>query len=87
MRLFMFPGMAHCSGGPGPGAPEDLFARLQAWVEGGKPPDYVLARHRTKGVVDNERRVCAFPQRAVYTGPGGQQNDPQNWIADNFTCR
>jgi len=86
-RLFMFPGMAHCSGGSGPGAPEDLLRRLQEWVEGGKPPDYVIARHRTNGVVDNERKICAFPQRAVYTGPEGHQNDRRNWIADNFSCR
>lgn len=88
VRLFMFPGMAHCSGGPGPGAPEDLLLRrLQEWVEGGKPPDYVIGHHRTNGVVDNERKICAFPSRPIYTGPEGRQNDPQNWIADNFSCR
>jgi feruloyl esterase len=86
-RLFMFLGMAHCSGGSGPGAPEDLLRRVQEWVEGGKPPDYVIARHRTNGVVDNERKICAFPKGAVYTGPEGQQNDRRNWIADNFSCR
>jgi feruloyl esterase len=87
VRLFMFPGMAHCSGGPGPSVPEDLLRRLEEWVEGDKAPDYAIARHRTKGVVDNERKVCAFPQRAVYIGPEGQHNDPRNWIAENFSCR
>jgi hypothetical protein len=87
VRLVMFPGMAHCSGGPGPGLPEDLFRRLQEWVEDGKAPDHVTAQHRTKGSVDNERKVCAYPHRGVYTGPEGQQNDPRNWTAANFSCR
>jgi len=26
---------------------QDLLRRVQEWVEGGKPPDYVIARHRT----------------------------------------
>ena len=37
--------------------------------------------------VDNERPICAFPERAVYTGPAGGADDPANWVADNFTCR
>jgi hypothetical protein len=47
----------------------------------------VTAAHRTDGQVDNERKLCAFPQQAVYTGPAGGQNDPGNWIAGNFSCR
>ena len=36
---------------------------------------------------DNERKVCAYPQRAAYAGPGGGENNPANWIAQNFNCR
>ena len=83
----MFPGMAHCGGGPGPNQWGDTLARLVDWVENDKPPDFLIAEHRTKGAVDNERKVCAYPQRAVYTGPAGLQNHRANWKAVNFECR
>lgn len=86
-RIFMLPGMAHCRGGVGPND-WDKLAPLVEWVEKGKAPDYVVAVHRNEqGKVDNERRVCAYPQRAVYIGPGGGQNDPANWVEKNFACR
>ena len=85
-RLFMFPGMGHCSGGAGPDT-WDPLAPLVAWVEKG---DSARARRRDArdcvGPVDNERRVCAHPKRAVYTGPAGGANDRANWRAENFTC-
>jgi feruloyl esterase len=84
-RLFMFPGMGHCGGGPGPNT-WDALAPLVEWVENGTAPDHVVATHETDGRVDNERRVCAYPQVARYTGPG-DANDPANWTAANFTCR
>ena len=86
MRLFMAPGMNHCGGGPGPNSWDKLEALIE-WVEKGKAPDFVVATHSTDGKVDNERPICAYPQRAVYTGPAGGQNDPANWVARNFTCR
>lgn len=61
VRLFMFPGMAHCSGGPGPGAPEDLLLRrLQEWVEGGKPPDYVIATTGRTALSTTSARSARF---------------------------
>jgi feruloyl esterase len=86
VRLFLFPGMGHCGGGPGCNEADPLEA-LVAWVEKGVAPDYLVAQHRTNGVVDNQRRVCAFPQRAVYVGPAGGQNDRANWVEKNFACR
>ncbi|HEX7079753.1 MAG TPA: tannase/feruloyl esterase family alpha/beta hydrolase [Gammaproteobacteria bacterium] len=86
VRLFMVPGMGHCGGGPGP-SEWDRLAPLVAWVEQGAAPEYLVAAHRTNGVVDNERRVCPYPQRAVYVGPAGGQNDPANWVEGNFECR
>jgi feruloyl esterase len=85
-RLFMFPGMGHCSGGPGPDT-WDPLSSLVEWVENGTAPDSVVATHSTDGRVDNERRVCAYPQVARYTGPAGGENDRTNWVASNFTCR
>src|SRR6266853_3706694 len=35
-RLFMVPGMAHCSGGDGP-TQSDTIGALEQWVEKGKP--------------------------------------------------
>jgi hypothetical protein len=85
-RLFMVPGMGHCRGGAGP----DTWDRLQPlvdWVERGTAPDALIATHQTNGQVDNERPICAVPQRAVYAGPAGGADDPANWVAANFTCR
>jgi hypothetical protein len=56
-------------------------------VEKGVAPDFLVARHRTDGVIDNERRICAWPQRAMYAGPANGQNDRQNWVQANFACR
>lgn len=84
VRLFMIPGMGHCVGGPGCDS-WDRLAPLVDWVENGKAPDFLVARHVTKDVVDNERRMCAYPQRAVYVGPGSP-NDRANWVEKNFTC-
>ncbi len=85
-RLFMFPGMGHCGGGPGPNT-WDALPPLVDWVENGNAPEAVVAWHKTDGVVDNERIVCAYPERAVYTGPAGGANDPENWSTENFSCR
>ena len=80
-RLFMFPG-----GGPGPNDWNPLEPLVQ-WVENGAAPEHVVATHSTDGRVDNERRVCAYPLVARYTGPADGANDPSNWVAANFTCR
>ena len=85
-RLYMFPGMGHCAGGPGC-SESDPLAALVAWVEKEVAPDFLVADHRTNGVIDNQRRVCAWPQRAVYVGPPGGQNDRRNWVEQNFACR
>jgi feruloyl esterase len=78
-RLFMAPGMAHCSGGPGPNS-FDMQAALEQWVERGIAPDAVVATHSTGGAVDRSRPLCAYPKVAVYSGKG-DSND-----AANFAC-
>ena len=84
-RLFMAPGMGHCRGGVGPDT-WDRLAPLVEWVEDGRAPDRIVATHSTDGQLDNERPLCAYPERAVYTGPAGGVNDPDNWAAENFAC-
>ena len=86
VRLFMVPGMGHCRGGPGCDT-WDRLAPLVDWVENGKTPAYVVAEHLTSGRVDNQRKVCVYPQQAVYVGPAGGQNNPANWVEQNFACR
>ncbi|MDH3207205.1 MAG: tannase/feruloyl esterase family alpha/beta hydrolase, partial [Gemmatimonadota bacterium] len=85
-RLFMIPGMGHCRGGPGPDT-WDRLAPLVEWVERGNAPDALIATHSTGGVVDNERPIFPYPDQAVYAGPAGGQNDPANWVAENFRRR
>ncbi len=85
-RLFFAPGMGHCSGGEGPNTWDKLPA-LVDWVENAKAPDSIVATHSTQGVVDNERLLCPHPQRAVYIGPAGGENETSNWLAENFSCR
>ena len=44
MRLFLFPGLYHCSGGDGLNT-FDIVSPLMAWVEAGQAPDAVVAAH------------------------------------------
>ncbi|MCK1385556.1 tannase/feruloyl esterase family alpha/beta hydrolase [Bradyrhizobium sp. 21] len=81
-RLFMVPGLYHCSGGPGPNT-FDALTPLVKWVEAGVAPDTILA---TKFVADTPpavqmtRPLCVFPKVAKYNGSGDANN------AANFTC-
>jgi feruloyl esterase len=69
VRLFMVPGMGHCSGGEGPNS-FDKIAALEQWVEQGKAPERLIAAHRTAGKVDRTRPLCPYPQVARYKGSG-----------------
>jgi feruloyl esterase len=79
-RLFMAPGMAHCSGGTGPNT-FDYQGALEQWVERGVAPDQLLATRAINGVVDRLRPLCAYPNVAVYRGTGDTN------VAANFVCR
>jgi feruloyl esterase len=68
-RLFMAPGMGHCSGGPGPNQ-FDAITALEQWVEKGVAPDKLIATHSTGGKVDRTRPLCPYPQVARYKGAG-----------------
>jgi feruloyl esterase len=80
LRLFMVPGMMHCSGGPG----TDQFnkmAVLERWREAGTAPEQIVAAHIANGQVDMTRPLCPYPPVAVYKGTG-TTND-----AANFVCK
>jgi feruloyl esterase len=79
-RLFMVPGMAHCSGGTGPNT-LDFQGALERWVERGVAPDHLVATRSTNGVVDRLRPLCTYPSIAVYKGAGDTN------AATSFVCR
>lgn len=93
-RLFMVPGLNHCTGGDGAYA-VDYLRYLEAWVERSRPPDVLIGVHpveeqpykllfhdmeltRDPGSVEFSRPVYPYPRRARYVGRG----DPAR--ADNF---
>jgi feruloyl esterase len=78
-RLFMVPGMQHCTGGPGTSRFDALTA-LEQWVEQNKAPEQILAAHVTAGQVDRTRPLCAYPEEAKYKGAGSTDD------AANFVC-
>ena len=80
VRLFMVPGMGHCSGGDGPNV-FDKVGTLEHWVEEGKAPVSIVASRSVNGKVDRTRPLCPYPQIATYNGTGSIDE------AANFTCR
>ncbi len=79
VRLYMVPGMGHCSGGHGPNE-FDMLSVLEQWRETGKAPAAVLATQRENGRVVRTRPLCPYPQVARYDGTGSIDE------AENFTC-
>jgi feruloyl esterase len=78
-RLFMVPGMQHCTGGPGPSS-FDMLDALDQWVDHAKAPEQIIASHVTQGKVDRTRPLCPYPQVAKWKGTGSTDQ------AENFTC-
>ena len=76
-RLFLVPGMQHCSGGHATDDFDPLIA-IQNWVEKGEAPDRIIATGKTLPGVS--RPLCPWPKVARYTG-----GDPNN--ADSFRCQ
>lgn len=80
-RMFMLPGVMHCSGGPGPDK-VDWDAALVDWVEKGVAPDSLVAsKHNEDGQVVMTRPLCPYPQQAVYTDHGSPDK------AGSFVCQ
>ncbi len=78
VRLFMAPGMSHCSGGDGPNT-FDMVGPLEQWVEDGTAPERVVATHFRGSQVDLTRPWCPYPQVAKYKG-SGSQDDAANYV-------
>jgi hypothetical protein len=91
-RLYLVPGMNHCSGGPATDQ-FDLLTPLVRWVEEGRAPGRVVATARgpgNAGGVNPEvpqgwsatrtRPLCTYPKVAVYRG-----GDVES--AAGFACR
>jgi feruloyl esterase len=79
-RLFMVPGMQHCSGGPGPST-FDALTSLEEWVEKGTAPETILASQVVGGATVRTRPLCLYPAVATYKGVGSPDE------ASSFTCR
>ncbi|MBN2320482.1 MAG: tannase/feruloyl esterase family alpha/beta hydrolase [Acidobacteria bacterium] len=78
-RLFLVPGMGHCSGGE---KTLDQFNMLEAivnWVEKDVPPESVEVSGRA--FPGRTRPLCPFPSYAYYTGDDDSEN------AAGFECR
>jgi feruloyl esterase len=94
LRLFMVPGMHHCSGGEATdhfggsmssdaiGDPDhDCLSAVVRWVEEGIAPDRIIASKMVSGKVIRTRPLCPYPEQAVYKGTGSTDD------AANFECR
>jgi len=75
VRLFMVPGMGHCSGGTAPNS-FDTLQTLVNWVENGVAPDALPATNTGSG---RAMPLCKFPEEASYIG------GPTN-LASSWTC-
>jgi len=79
VRLYMIPGMGHCSGGYGPDE-FDALAVLERWREQGDAPQAIVATQREDNNVVRTRPLCPYPQVARYDGTGSIDE------AESFTC-
>lgn len=67
MKLFLLPGVAHCSGGAGPDRVDWLTA-LENWVEKGQPPEELPATKANSSLAWN---VCSYPKLPTGQAGGG----------------
>ena len=80
VRLFMVPGMAHCSAGEAHGTFDSLKV-LEQWVENKKPPGEIVVSRINDGKAVRTRRLCQYPLVATYKGTGSTDD------AANFVCK
>lgn len=86
VRLFMVPGMSHCSGGPTPDTSE-MLQQLVKWVERGQAPEAVVARDQNPVTKAARRRpVFRYPLEARYTGPDPAKDPSGPDKAENFVA-
>jgi len=76
-RLFLLPGVDHCSGGPGADQ-VDYLGYLEDWVEKASPPDVLVATHVENAEASRgearrpifSRPVYPYPAYSKYSGKG-----------------
>jgi tannase/feruloyl esterase len=78
-RLFLVPGMGHCTGGAAALDTFDLLTAVVDWVEKGTPPESVRATGRA--FPGRSRPLCPYPSHAHYNGTGNVED------ANAFECR
>jgi feruloyl esterase len=81
-RLFMVPGMHHCTGGPGP-YNFDPLTPLIGWVEAGVAPDRIIGEVPAGLQAGRTFPLCPYPSLAVYQGGG--VDDAANWVCKAHT--
>ena len=84
VRLFLRPGVTHCSGGPGPDG-TNCIAALEEWLDTGVAPDQLDAPYAAPApgrppTGQGGRIICAHPSVVTYDG-SGDTNDPAS-----FSC-
>jgi feruloyl esterase len=79
MRSFFYPGVGHCAGGAAPQPNTTaLFNVLMDWVENGVAPAHIVASQNLGGGATRTRKVCKYPDEAVYTG--GDSNAESSFV-------
>jgi feruloyl esterase len=76
VRLFMMPGVLHCSGGAGPSV-VDWLDVLENWHDTGQTPSELAATYPSK---PGSRKVCAWPRQGIFQG-----GNPDS--AADYLCR
>ncbi len=97
VRLYLVPGMNHCSDGPATDQ-FDLLTPLMRWVEKGIAPKNLVASGRGQGnpgglnsdypadwAADRTRPLCPFPQVAVYRN--GDVERAESFVCQRTTAR
>ena len=94
LKMFMMPGIGHCSGGPGVAkiggstgaaasadADHDVVRALDRWVtQGIAPVSLIGTRLESAPITARTRPLCAYPKVAKYKGSGSIDD------AANFSC-
>jgi feruloyl esterase len=80
-RLFLVPGMNHCSGGPATDSFDGLAAMVD-WVEQEQAPERVIASAlpASRYFPGRSRPLCPYPTHARYHGSGNSEDAAQ------FSC-
>lgn len=95
-RVFLVPGLYHCSGGPGPigfgtsqpapviDADHDIMTAAVRWVEKGVAPEKIIGTKYVDGSVAKgvalQRPLCMYPAVSKYKGTGDLKD------ASSFAC-